>query len=425
MIDAEVRKVNGFVSADANGIKVNVTGKGYPPSAPYFQTNTVIPKPTFMSFVKGNMKTLAKRSPYYMGWAAAMAAAGWAFDELTGEATVSTGVAIDGKGSCSVWQNASGTLYKSFDLAMSSALCIQMVKEYKYFYSYWNRDVSPFTSATNSFSNKPIQGSGYVVYISPLPVTNAPFTGTFYVAFRPIEGYAPIPQTSPVSDSTLYDSLVSHMISNPTGAADAFMTPGANPYPYPQLFPNPLKYIPGVSEADYPLLDCYFNGTLQSTNPGAACYATQAESDRIKVLGDQIKVNTSTGGQIEQANDELTKPLTQAQLEESLNKLEGADVNKVTDDASKIYDEGFKQLNDSIVGDSLPGMPDLIPIPQFHTGTCRSIPLNFNLAGVSVIKQFPGETGCAQFEKMKEFLGWLMAVGVAIGLMFAALREAN
>ena len=232
-------------------------------------------------------------------------------------------------------------------------------------------------------------------------------------------------EPQPVPEKTLYDSFASHMLSDPVSASQAFMQPGVNPYPYPQLFPNPLKYIPGVSEADYPLLDCYFKGNLQSTNPGGACYATQVETDRIKALGDKIKVTTGTGGQIDQANDELSKPLTQAQLEESLNKLSGADVNKVTDDASKIYDSGFKQLNDSLVANTLPGMPDLIPLPQFQTGSCRSITLQFSFAGRNVTKQFPGDLGCVQLEKMKEFLGWLMAIAVSIGLIFAALREAN
>lgn len=412
MIDAEVVKVNSVVSVDSNGIKVNVTGKGFKASAPYFNTTTVVPKPTFMSFVKGNMKSLVRKSPYYIGWAAAMAAAGWAIDELTGE--VKTTVKI-GKGTCT--QNYVPPRYN-----VTVEECIKgspTISGPGAIWDYKSHSVSygPFPPVLN-------QATVFTVKITPKGNPNASESATS--SFK-VDFVLNSEKTEPVTvgDAQLYDSFAQHMLSNPSLSPNAFMSDGPYPYPYPQLFPNPLKYIPGVSEADYPLLDCYFKGTLQSTNPGGACYATQAETDRITALGNQIKVTTGTGGQIEEANDQLSKPLTQAQLEESLNKLGGADVNKVTDDASKIYDSGFKQLNDSIVANTLPGMPDLIPLPQFQTGSCRSITFQFSFAGKSVTKQFPGDLGCVQLEKMKEFLGWLMAIAVTIGLMFAALREAN
>lgn len=420
MIDAEVRKVNSFVSADSDGIKVNVTGKGYKASAPYFQTNTVVPKPTFTSFVKGNIRTLAKRSPYYAGWLATMGAAGWAIDELHNQMTETSTKLKIGNVQCygingyyiGIANGADGCQQKIIDaygaqnVHFKTPVPLPTAKEYS---CLFNAPPAPNCSSL-------------IVRFKFYNSTNSPIDGSYII---PKVSASVENVTTPVSDDMLYDSLVNNMIQNPTDANQAFMQPGAYPYPYPQLFPDPLKNIPGVSEADYPALDCYFKGNLQSSNPGAACYAPESEYQRIKAIGDKIKTGQTVDGQISNSNDELTKPLTQAQFEESLNKLSGADVNKVTDDASKIYDTGFKQLNDSILANTLPGMPDLIPLPQFQTGSCRSITLQFSFAGKNVTKQFPGDLGCVQLEKMKEFLGWLMAIAVTIGLMFAALREAN
>lgn len=412
MIDAEIRKVNGFVSADSNGIKVNVTGKGYAASAPYFQTTTTVPKPTFMSFVKGNMKSLVRKSPYYIAWAGAIAAAGWAIDELTGQ--VKTTVKI-GKGTCT--QNYLPTRYD-----VTPEECIKgsptisgpsAIWEYK---SHWV-SYGPFPPVLN-------QATVFTVKIYPKgnPDASESATSSFKVNFVLNSEKT---ESVPVADEQLYDSFAQHMTANPTIAPSAFMTTGTYPYPEPQLFPNPLKNIPGVSEADYPALDCYFKGNLQSSNPGGACYVTESEYQRISALGEKIKKGETVEGQISSANDKLKDPLTQAQLEETLNKLGDIGTDGVTDDASKIYDEGFKQLNESILADALPGMPELVPLPQFQTGSCRSLTLNFSFAGQNITKEFPGKAGCEQIEKMKEFLGWFLAVMVVMTLIFTALKEAN
>lgn len=401
MIDAEIRKVNGFVSADSNGIKVDVTGKGYAASSPYFRTTTTVPKPTFMGFVKGNMKSLVKKSPYYVAWAATMVAAGWAIDELTGQVTKP---AITHTGLC----KQGSTLIAS---GVTPDACQQALIDYG----------STFLGEFEISYRYVLQNGTYSYhYDITLPNSKPSLKwGTLQIQSSSQTG------TEVVPDSALYDSFVNHMLSDPTSAADAFMQPGVYPYPTPQLFPNPLKYIPGVSEADYPALDCYFKGNLQSSNPGGACYVTESEYQRISALGEKIKNGETVDGQISSANDKLKDPLTQAQLEETLNKLGDIGTDGVTDDASKIYDEGFKQLNESILADALPGMPELVPLPQFQTGSCRSLTLNFSFAGQNITKEFPGKAGCEQIEKMKEFLGWFLAVMVVMTLIFTALKEAN
>ncbi|WP_421196503.1 hypothetical protein [Aeromonas enteropelogenes] len=404
MIDAEIRKVNGFVSADSNGIKVNVTGKGYAASAPYFQTTTTVPKPTFLGFVKNNMKSLAKRSPYYIGWAAAMAGAGWAIDELTGQLTKPV---VIHRGNCT---DSYGTGLGS---NKSVSECKSLVEQ------YWTKTYGPVT-ATSRYTSA-ANNSFYYVY--DIKINSS---GQVILKMGLLQSLTSSQtEIQPVSDDELYDSFATHMLQDPVNAAQAFMTPGTYPYPTPQLFPNPLKYVPGVSEADYPALDCYFKGNLQSSNPGGACYVTESEYQRISALGEKIKNGETVEGQISSANDKLKDPLTQAQLEETLNKLGDIGTDGVTDDASKIYDEGFKQLNESILVDALPGMPELVPLPQFQTGSCRSLTLNFSFAGQNITKEFPGKAGCEQIEKMKEFLGWFLAVMVVMTLIFTALKEAN
>lgn len=409
MIDAEVIKVNNVVSADANSIKVNVTAKGFKASAPYFQTTATVPKPTFMGFVKGNMKSIAKRSPYYLAWAASIAAAGWAIDELTGEVKKPLKDYIVGY----YWASYNGALYiQGSAKSTASQSCTSAATSEGF-------DSDSIFEAGNPNKCLLKRAGNFAGYFTVYKI-KCDTQGAVADSCKGIS--TPI---TAVTDEDLYLSHVNQMLKDPTLAADAFMQPGSFSYPYPQLFPTPLKYIPGVSEADYPLLDCYFSGKLQTANPSAPCYAVQTVYDRISALGEKVKVSVSSGGQVEQANEDLKQPLTQAQLEESLNKLSGADVSKVTDDASKIYDSGFKQLNDSLVANTLPSMPDLVPLPQFQTGSCRSFTINFSLAGVNVTKLFPGESGCAQFEKLKQFLGWFMSISVVIALTFAALREAN
>lgn len=67
------------------------------------------------------------------------------------------------------------------------------------------------------------------------------------------------------------------------------MVPDAWPYPYPHIFPDPVKYIPGVSEADEALLDALIKGQLQTTNPNAANYVTP---EKLQQLQNPFSVTT-------------------------------------------------------------------------------------------------------------------------------------
>lgn len=401
MVPAEIRQVNNFVSVDGDTVKVNVMGKGYAAGQPYFNKTVAIPKANFLSWLKGNLKNLIKINPWWIAFAAAMAAAGWAFDELL-----------------NMYVKPVNNFYRGLChpsmVKMSTAECIAIEKNGKNGFQTsgtWFRN-------TAVFPNTPI----YSINFSWCKDLNCNKGWGQVNMVQTADSFETT--VEPVSDTSLLDSVFSKFMADPATAAQAMTSPSG--YPYDDLFKNAdLKYIPGVSEADYPALDCYFRGALQTSNPAGACYATETEYQRVRQIAEQLKSGNTPQGHVDAMNDQLKNPLTQAQLEESLNKLSGADVSKVTDDASKIYDSGFKQLNDSLVANTLPSMPDLVPLPQFQTGSCRSFTINFSLAGVNVTKLFPGESGCAQFEKLKQFLGWFMSISVVIALTFAALREAN
>lgn len=397
--NAEVIKANSVKIVNQSLIKVSTTIKGYSANAPYAIKTIDVPKATFMSHVKANVGGLVKKNAWYAAWFGTMAAAGWAIDELKGQVVSTKGVAFNYAGFCSVWTNATGTVYINIGLTESSADCISKVKAHKYYYSYWNRDVVPFTSAVNTFNKNPISGQGYVIYISPFPVTNAPFTGTYYAAFRPNNDNPPVAQTSPVPDDAIYDSLAAEMTKDPVAAAQAFMVPDPWPYPYPHIFPDPVKYIPGVSEADEALLDALIKGQLQTTDPNAANYVTPDKLQQLQQLLSQLQQGITPEGQVATANDKLKDPLTQAQLEETLKKEKEAEA-KADQEAATKAQEALKPaesalekladdktwLEQQITDAPLQAPPSQgINLPKWvwPVGNCKPFPVTFEVSNLS------------------------------------------
>lgn len=392
---AEVIKVNAVTAATNTAITVSTTIRGFAANDPYQIKSIDVPKTRYMGFVKGNLGSLVKKNAWYAGWFATMAAAGWAIDELTGQVVSTEGVAFNYAGNCSVWTNSTGTVYVDIGLTESSADCISKVKAHKYYYSYWNSDVIPFTSAVNTFNKNPIYGQGYVIYISPIPVTNAPFTGTYYAAFRPNNDNPPVAQTSPVPDDAIYDSLAAEMTEDPVSAAQAFMVPDPWPYPYPEIFPDTVPYIPGVTQSDQELLDLYAQGLLQSTNPNAAHYVTPEKYAEIAALAGQLQAGATPEALVDAANEAAQAPLTQAQLEETLRKQEAAaakaDAAAVTQAASALAPAAtaLDKLNDEkadlegMITDSPTAQPPSTMPNIFKwtlpTGNCQPFPFTFTI----------------------------------------------
>lgn len=310
---AEVIKVNAVQSASSTMIRVSTTIKGFAANDPYYIRNIDVPKTTFMGHVKGNISSLAKRNAWYAAWFATMAAAGWAIDELHNQVTHRpVGAQI---GYYYSIYNGSIEIKETYSTTASSSCSL-----YGSVFNYDTQYVSSNSRCNVFFKNG--TPNGYVnAYKSNCKAATA--------SLPTCQGVLPV---EPVSDEALYDSLITHMLQDPVSAAQAFMVPDAWPYPYPQIFPDTVPYVPGVAQSDEEALDLYFKGLLQSTNPGAAHYVTPERYQQIAALAGQLQQGLTPESQTGELNDQLKKPLTQKELEESLKKEREAE-DKATKEA--------------------------------------------------------------------------------------------
>jgi hypothetical protein len=415
---AEVIKANAVVSANSTAIKVSTTIRGFAANDPYFIKNLDVPKTTFMGHVKGNISSLAKRNAWYAAWLATMAAAGWAIDELSNQVTrkVSGGLT----GACIRAPNT------GIGSGISVEQCIaKSATSGNHVVSYKAIDNTPFPPVIGTQTN-------LEVYICPdsLPPQ---YCGKLYLYFIPNQS---LPDTvEKVPDDALYDSLVSFMLQDPEKAAQAFMVPDAYPYPYPQVFPDTVPYIPGVAESDQEALDWYYKGLLQSTNPNAPYYVSPERYQQIASLANQLQQGQTPEGQVSAANSTLKNPLTQKELEETLKKrdmdakkeaeeISKTDTKPVTDayKDSKLKEE-YDKLKERITDPSK--MPQLPPLPaqaQIDLPTyrqCQTVTMNF----FNGVLTFPNPDQCQKLEQVKTGLGYLMYVLTALGLIMELFRR--
>lgn len=130
-----------------------------------------------------------------------------------------------------------------------------------------------------------------------------------------------VPESQPISDADFYSAVVAQMAADPAYAAQAFTDP-ATGKPYADLF-EPVPYIPGLSAADEALVNCYISGQLQMVNSQTACYvATQAEYDRVKQQAEALATGKTPEGVADALNSEMEQPITQAQYEQSNTKAQ-------------------------------------------------------------------------------------------------------
>lgn len=405
---AEVIKANAVVSANSTMIKVSTTIKGFAANDPYMVKNVDVPKANFLSHAKNNMGSLVKRNAWYAGWFATMAAAGWAIDELTGQMTNPT---FKITGACFFSGGnpfAHGTpQYCAAQASPSTPLNLRLV----------SGKPAPDADLLYSFE-----------YVNPS--NNVTYSRSFYLRVKTASS-----TVEPVPDDALYDSLISHMLQDPKAAAQAFMVPDAWPYPYPNIFPDTIPYIPGVSEADQEALDLYYKGLLQSTNPNAPYYVTPERYQQIKDLATKLEQGLTPEGQTDAMNDQLKKPLTQAELEETLKKrdaeqkkeaeeIAGIDKKPITDayKDSKLkeeYDKLKERVTDPSKMPQLPPLPaaDQIDLPSYKG--CQTITMNM----FNAVLTFPNPDQCKKLEQVKTGLGYLMYVLTALGIIMELFRR--
>lgn len=386
---AEVIKVNAVTAATNTAITVTTTIRGFAANDPYQIKKIDIPKATYMTRFKagmgetGGLKGLMKRNAWYAAWLATMLAAGWAIDELTNQVTQTTSPTISN-------YFPPATVFNSCSIRNSGGSPL---------FGYNNVTLAQCSVGSGSVKNITVTGgytysNGY--YIAPISYLQSsnPAVGTIRVS----SSVEPIPNPSnvaPVTDDSLFDSLVSYMLQDPQAAAQAFMVPDPWPYPYPEIFPDTVPYIPGVTQSDQELLDLYAQGLLQSTNPNAAHYVSPEKLAEIAALAGQLQQGLNPEAVVDAANQAAQAPVTQAQLEEILKKQEAAeakaDAAAVTQAAAalapattaldELQDEKT-ELEDMITDAPTAQPPSTMPNIfkwTLPTGNCQPYPFRFTI----------------------------------------------
>lgn len=417
--NAEVIKANSVKIVNDSLIKVSTTIKGYAANAPYAIKTVDVPKPSFMSHVKNNMKGLVKKNAWYAAWFATMAAAGWAIDELTGQ-----------------------VVSKPKDYVVGSFFYLGDYGRYNYFAA-----ATPVLSCKAYFAGNSVykfdsikitsEFGGYCVASS---IAN-PNDKTDYIRFYKTS-CSSFPQSQvnsctssdvpyePVADAVLYDSLASQMMQDPVAAAQAFMVPDAWPYPYPHIFPDPVKYIPGVSEADEALLDALIKGQLQTTNPNAANYVTPEKLQQLQTMLSQLQQGLTPEGQVGAANDKLKDALTQAQLEETIKKEKEAEEKAVKDALGEkpSFDKLTEPLDKFVENVNKTPQDEINPLPQntfgiAGSGTCYKIEKPISIMGVTVNMSTRSFCDAYYYPYFLPILTWFFYIATGLYIWFS-LRDA-
>ena len=369
---AEIMKVNSVSGVTNSAITVNTTVRGFAANDPYQVRSHSIPKETYMGHVKSNLGSLVKKNLWYAGWFATMVAAGWAIDELTNQVTQPL---TTGRGTCKNTTsqfpiNTPNMLLMDCAAAVAS-MAANSPDKYKFSYSTKGPTFVDLFFV-NQWGTTPHPRLAQLQNIQPVTTDN-----------------------SPVSEDQLYDSLVAQMLQDPEKAAQAFMVPDAWPYPYPQIFPDTVPYIPGVTQSDQELLDLYSQGLLQSTNPNAAHYVSPEKLAEIAALAGQLQQGVTPEAQASAANATLSAPLTQSQLEQVMKKQAAAEakadaaavtqaatalapataaLDKLNEDKADL--EGM--ITDSPSAQPPSSMPDIFRW-TLPTGNCQSYPFTFTI----------------------------------------------
>lgn len=402
--NAEVIKANSVKIVNDSLIKVNTTIKGYAANAPYAIKTVDVPKASFMSHVKTNLNGAVKKNAWYAAWFASMAAAGWAIDELTGQMTAPT---IIKTGSCYgiPWQT-------TLPVELTKPDCLTQAKAAFKLGSNFTYPVFSETATATTWSCMSATGASYTYCIS----WEHKKTET-----KP---------SAPVTDDAIYQALVAEMLKDPVAAAQAFMVPDAWPYPYPHIFPDPVKYIPGVSESDEQLLDALIKGQLQTTNPNAANYVTPEKLQQLQTVLSQLQQGLTPDGQVGAANDKLKDALTQAQLEETIKKEKAAEEKAIKDALGEkpSFDKLTEPLDKFVENVNKTPQDEINPLPQNNfgiagSGTCYRIEKPISIMGVTVNMSTRSFCDAYYYPYFLPILTWFFYIATGLYIWFS-LRDA-
>ncbi|MGL6309874.1 hypothetical protein ACSZMD_08720 [Aeromonas veronii] len=389
---AEVIKVTAVNSVTSTAINVTTMIRGFAANDPYAIKTLEVPKATYMTRLKagmgetGGLKGLVKRNAWYAAWFATMAAAGWAIDELTNQMVKPSKVTryIGKSGNF----NSPTYLGGNFSLEDAVAAVVKQCFDSGY--------INCASNGVLDYKPAPERSKFTITYSHPSTPNKQ---SSRLIDYYPTQINEDVVGVEPVPDDALYDSLASYMIQDPKAASQAFMVPDAWPYPYPNVFPETVPYIPGVSESDQDALDLYYKGLLQSTNPNAPNYVTPERYQQIADLATKLQQGQTPEGQAGALNDDLKKPLTQKQLEETLKKQQEEQAKADADAAAKAQQalapadtaldklsEEKKWFEDTITGSANQSPPSQgLSLPKWvwPVGSCKPFPITFSISKLS------------------------------------------
>jgi len=403
-VQGNVYRVVEFAGSDANEIRLSTVVKGPAANNPYAARVVPIKQSRFAAWFKPKLGSLIKANLWWMGFAAIIESAGWAIDELKSE------VVQQPRG------YYYGYLYRAVngsDVAYGSTpdeVCYN-VGQFPYYKSIgWTVTVDASLGRCPVADDNGIS-KGY------WPFTKYKCDNRTYVnsSVPPtIESCTLVnPEPVPVSDADFQAAVNAQLAADPEHAATAFTDPETG-RGYAELF-DPVPYIPGLSQTDEALVNCYLSGQLQMTNPRAACYVpTQLEYDRVKALVDALAAGRTPDSTADALNDDLQQPITQAQYEESNKKFSDA-IDSVTsslpnnESDTQSIDDAYNDL-DGIITDlpssTLPAPAD-ISVPQYVD--CQQLTLSDGNGHELV---FPSPAQCAKIETFKQGFGYFLAISV-------------
>lgn len=410
-IPAEVKSVHSYVSADSTNIKVNTIVKGFASNDPYFPKTVSVPKVGFFQFARSSMGSLVKTNAW---WLAFSIAAGYM---MTDDGPMIQGTYFNAgdyydRGNCNngFLKNANFSQCEAFNQSAAG----------------FDRWVSPgWYKCVGSTHHQGFCGGQSSIKFYRILSRNG---SSGYAAIMEFPAGTDLqPKAVPVPQEKLENDFLTVCASNPLDCAKAFQNP--NGVPYPEIFP-PLKYLPNVNPADEPFLNCYFSGQLQTSNPSGACYATQETYDRIKQLAADLVKSQTPEGQADAANQAAKNPLTQPQLEETLNKRDAAEAKadqalKTGAEAAlapaqsaldKLAEENTwleQQITDS---SKIQPPTSGLSLPQWvwPTGQCKPFPITFTVSKMSAKADDKGAFCTAYNDVAHPLIYWFIYMLTAV-----------
>jgi hypothetical protein len=409
-ISGNVVRVIDFASADSTNINLSTIVKGSAANNPYAARVVPIKVSKFQSWFKPQLGSLIKANAWWFAFAALVESAGWSIDELKNEVVKPSSFL-----NTSSYGDVVGTTPDGRYSLNAYNAYILTIPGFKWGDSGWRLctlSYSPTSFCTGH------EGLGLVRrFVSQSGVW---YWTYIYYSVSVVESY----DTTPISDSDVYNAIVAQMVSDPDYAATAFTDP-ATGKPYADLF-DPVSYIPGVTAADEALINCYVNGSLTLTDSSSACYvASQSEYDRIEKLAQDLAAGNTPESTVEELNSDLEQPITQAQYEETNKKYSDA-VDAITNalpnneaDTESI-DDSFNKLDGIITDIPNTTLPSPAHIQLPHYTECMTLNLTDGKGRELV---FPSSSQCEKINQMKSLIGYFLAGLVAMGLIWQLLTR--